>query len=746
MNNDNIINPEIISVGEYKILYTYEYAPNSNPKSRTDDWVYRDDLVKSVNNAEVKYLVDLKCTINWQEIGKSINSISFLMPRDEAKLGDIFLTSPYGLIKKNRTGVGATTLELNSPRNSIIVVPTKALAYNKAKNSKVKIKGKEKYRVQYVGGAITGFKTSNIEDYLSDPDIIHKKFLVVADSLPKLLEAIGEENYKDYFFMVDEIDSYQYDGNYRPALEKVIDYYFKFPSTKRCLVSATVGEFSNSKIEEEPIINVAFNQPKPRTITLLHTNNVIATTVKQIQATIAQCPDEKILIAYNLVKRGIIPIIENLDETLRKECAILCSTTSKAYAGDYYTEIIGEKLSNKITFMTCTYFVGVDISEGFHLISISDSDYSHTLLSEDKLEQIAGRCRDTAGLLSETIIYKSRNKIDKKQFTEKSLHNLKKKIIKDSLLLADFTNTIPLLKNTYPELNENWLSRLNMDAIIENSLKSYYNTQRVRLIRQDIDDIFRPAYFNIDNLLIQFKLLNTLYRSKENLLQSLMNSCNNIVDFQELTEVEERISKEIQELINERNIRVEQDEIENIILQFKNIDSLEGSNTLAKGLKMTSTDNGKTFIDRFLELQAYLPFDKLTLMLPQYKTKHKYDKFYNSVIFWTLSDNHHLKGMIRERLPLNTPMIGDQIREILNSILMSVWGFKEIKTNKEAFGYLDIFCKKSNRKKSRNKELENYYIIESYDVNNFNIEPLKIIEANIDVKELFRFPKDVLTK
>lgn len=743
---NNIINPEIISFGKYKILYTYENVPNLNPRALNEDWVYKDDLVRSVNNAEVKYLVDLKCKITWQVIGESIACISFLMPRDEAKLGDIFLTSPYGLIKKNRTGVGATTLELNSPRSSIIVVPTKALAYNKAKNSKIKIKGEEKYKIQYVGGAITGFKIPTIEKYLSDPDITHKKFLVVADSLPKLLNTIREENYKDYFFMVDEIDSYQYDGSYRPALEDVIDYYFKFPSTKRCLVSATVGGFSNAKIEEEPVINVAFNQPKPRNITLLHTNNVIATIVKHIKATIEQYPNDKILIAYNLVKRGIIPIIESFDEALRKECAILCSTTSKAYAGNYYTEIIGGKLSNKITFMTCTYFVGVDISERFHLISISDSDYSHTLLSEDKLEQIAGRCRDSEGVLSETIIYKSRNKIDNKQFSTNSLRNLKDKIIKESKLLADFTNTIPVLKNIYPELNENWLRRINMDSIIINSLKSYYNTQKVKLIRKNIDSNFQPAYLNIDNILIQFKLLNTLYSSKERLFDSLKKNGNEIVDFQDLIENEERISQDIQDGIKDYVTAVETDEIENIIEELSEGNSLDEKASIAFKLKITSTNNAKTFIDRFLELQAYLPFDKLTSMLPQYKTKYQYDKFYNSVIFWALSDNHHLKGIVKERLPLNIPMIGDQIREKLNSILMSALGFKEIKTNKEAFSYLAIFCKKSDRKKSRNKEFENHYIIDGYDVNNFNIEPLKIIEANIDIRELFRFHKDVLTK
>ena len=72
---------------------------------------------------------------------------------------------------------------------------------------------------------------------------------------------IGEEHFKDYFIMFDEIDSYQYDSYYRPKMEESFDYYFKFPKKQRCLVSATIGNFSNPLIKEEPIINI--KSPKP---------------------------------------------------------------------------------------------------------------------------------------------------------------------------------------------------------------------------------------------------------------------------------------------------------------------------------------------------------------------------------------------------------------------------------------------------------------------------------------------------
>lgn len=55
--------------------------------------------------------------------------LTLLYPR--AKLGGIFTTLPYGIVKKSVPGIGATTLALNQPRDTIIVLPTKKLAYQK---------------------------------------------------------------------------------------------------------------------------------------------------------------------------------------------------------------------------------------------------------------------------------------------------------------------------------------------------------------------------------------------------------------------------------------------------------------------------------------------------------------------------------------------------------------------------------------------------------------------------------------
>ena len=99
----NINDSSMISIGKYEILFSS---------------IGEDREVQYLNNAVVKSNINLQFKIIYKD-KSSISSVSFLMPSDDDKLSNVFSTIPYGLIKKNRTGVGATTLELNSKRNSL---------------------------------------------------------------------------------------------------------------------------------------------------------------------------------------------------------------------------------------------------------------------------------------------------------------------------------------------------------------------------------------------------------------------------------------------------------------------------------------------------------------------------------------------------------------------------------------------------------------------------------------------------
>ena len=243
------------------------------------------------NGATIETFNDEKNPVRYEidddDTHKRINCVRLIF-HERKKLGDIFNHLPYGVIKKNIPGIGATTLALQQLSHTIIVVPTRALAYAKYVTGYNNNKTKNRYL--YVGSDINECRKptdEQIYEYLTqkvDPGT-YKKIIVVADSLgrvmkqiqyiedaPSRLAKVIEKHWEEthtpmeissedlyshslrWYLMVDEIDSYQSDGVFRPAMENVIDYYFTFPERQRCLVSATIRPFSNPQLQEAPVI------------------------------------------------------------------------------------------------------------------------------------------------------------------------------------------------------------------------------------------------------------------------------------------------------------------------------------------------------------------------------------------------------------------------------------------------------------------------------------------------------------
>lgn len=714
----------IVSIGRYEILYAT--APYYDEKSKEVEDI---QTIQYLNNAHVRYNeVYLHYEIDWKEKGKSINAINFTMPKGKRHLQDVFVTTPHGLIKKNRTGIGATTLELNSPRNSIIVVPTRALAYGKAISSKIEGES-DKYRVLYVGGNITGFVVPEISDYLMDSSIRYKKFIVVADSLPRLLHIIGEEHYKDYFLMIDEIDSYQYDCSYRPNMENVMDYYFQFPVSHRCLVSATIGEFSNKNIIEEPVINVQFDNSQSRNINLIHTDNAEIRLKKLIEEIATANPDDKILIAYNSVK-GCATIINSLNDNLKSECAILCSSKNEEIT-EYYSDIVEDRLPKRITFMTCTYFVGVDITERFHLITAINVSKPYTILSTDKLQQIAGRCRHPEGLLSETIIYTTKNN------NNEIPTNLQEQVLEDAEALATFGNLYSKLKNKFPK-SYYFTNELIEKDFIETTAKRYFGSSPVKLIRKNSDGIFVPSYFNIDFVRIQVDLLGRLYSTPNNLIDALKSEghtveVNNYIENEDIPlEIRMQTDEDFQEATLLQR--------EDLIARLQEEETIEARERLARNMMMQRCSRQNSlFLEHFVELQKYIPFDLLIEKLGEYDNNVDYNRFYNYVIFWTLEDTHPLKVTIQENFPVNELFTGAQLTEKFNIIYSGLLNYPNL-TPKQAIPLIKNFCTLSERTSMRinGKPVGAYRIL---NLNPFGLEgePLQRISAKTSVTHLLRF-------
>lgn len=161
---------------------------------------------------------------------------------DKTYLAEIMDTLPSGvLLNKGVTGCGGTYVELNSKRNSIILVPTIELAKNKYKDG---------YLIVY--GKVTD---SEITKYINS-DIKYKKIIGTYDSLKKLI-SINHNFFDNYFLLIDEyhilFNAYSYRNEAISYILNVYKYFQDF-----CFMTAT--PLNNDIILEEikhlPIINI----------------------------------------------------------------------------------------------------------------------------------------------------------------------------------------------------------------------------------------------------------------------------------------------------------------------------------------------------------------------------------------------------------------------------------------------------------------------------------------------------------
>ena len=586
-------------------------------------------------------------------VGEAPNKVTGIFANKKHLLSNYLTKMPHGLVDKKIPGIGATTLEINSKRNSIIVFPTKALAYSKHSKHP---------NTLYVGSEIKGEKekvtNQQIEEYLAKDG--YKKLLVVADSLGRLLGIIGK-NYKDYFLMIDEIDVLQTDNNFRPQLENVIDYYLMFPLKNRCMVTATMKEFINPLLKKECKFSITWIYNARRDVKLLHTNNTTQTVIEEI----ISHPRDKIFIAYNSILQ-IQNILSTLDEETRKECAILCSEASIKEAGEYFAPKLGDNdtLPARINFATCCYFTGIDIEDSYHLITVSDVRRSHSMLTLDRMTQIHGRCRKDNGVLSETIIYNTLGYVSVMESMEKytaTLLNKAQKVLKvlesaDTISQGDYTLTD--------------LFAIIKEAIREKAQERIAGNELINLTRKDVYGKDVPAYLNIDYIIERTELYASYFMPET--LKEVLRKQVKIISYKSLNyDVSpeqssiEKANKDAQNKLTESYI---QEAINNI--KLLSTTGQLNDNTLYSYTRHCRSKT-KIFLERFIKLYRYVDLDSLLHQLWEIRTSNNlaFKNFNNTVMYWALDEEHPFKVAIRRSFTLNKSYSASEIQEILTPIV-----------------------------------------------------------------------------
>ena len=586
------------------------------------------------------------------------NKAAIHLKNDEYWLNDVLKVLPFGLIDKQITGIGATTLEIESPRNSIIVTPTKALAYNKHK--------KHHKTTIYVGSAIDDtpdVTNQQIAKYLNNKKLKYKKLLVVADSLPRVINTMLESNkklYTNFFLLVDEIDVLQSDSNYRPKLEIVIDYYFRFKKQNRCLISATINEFSLPELKKEFYTVISKEQPQ-RNILLLCTDNINLKVYDRIMELYSKYPDEKILVAYNSIT-NILQIIKLLDEKMQQECGLLCSDASQTEAGEYYTLIKNDKLEKKITFMTSTYFNGIDIDDKCHLITVSNSVKNYSRLSANRLTQIFGRCRN--GVWSDTIIYNIRH-----YDTEENIGTYRKRLLHRAGKIIDLLKAAEAMQKDDENITD-LFKRIRHLIVEKADERILNNVSAYKLTRNNIDDEPKISHFNIDALFMELETYLFYYSDSEQ-LHNYLNNTHKVTfeeDYQEENEAQKAIKKEVKKDLKAKEQTRLDKAREKLMSECFNDGNFDKD---AFDILIKKSNTLETIYYRRIKLHCDFfdtPYLSELLANSEKYNKKAYRNLKNALSFQALDQNHPFKKQVLDTFTHGNKYISTEITEILNSI------------------------------------------------------------------------------
>ena len=461
--------------------------------------------------------------------------------------------------------------------------------------------------------------------------------------------------------MIDEVDVLQTDNNFRPQLENVIDYYCIFPSKNRCMVTATMKEFSNPLLKKECKFSITWTYNARRDVKLLHTNNITQTVTEEI----ISHPIEKIFIAYNSILQ-IRNIITSLDEETRKECAILCSEASIKEAGEYFAPKLGDNdtLPARINFATCCYFTGIDIEDSYHLITVSDVRRSHSMLTLDRMTQIHGRCRKVNGILSETIIYNTLGYVSVMESMEKytaTLLDKAQKVVKvlesaDTISQGDYTLTD--------------LFAIIKEAIREKAQERIAGNELINLIRRNVDGKYVPAYLNIDYIIERTELYATYFMPET--LKEVLGKQVKIISYKSLSydvpPEQSNIEKANKDAQNKLTDSYIQEAIDNI--KVLSTTGQLNDNTLYSYTRHCRSKT-KIFLERFIKLYRYVDLDSLLHQLWESRTSNSvvFKNLNNTVMYWALDEEHPFKVAIRRSFTLNKSYSASEIQEILAPIV-----------------------------------------------------------------------------
>ena len=376
-------------------------------------------------------------------------------------LSDVMDKIPSNCILSKRIpGCGATTLELDTNRSSIIVVPNVPVIVSKC----------NKY--PNLLGVYEGVNIGKIINYLNNNRT--RKIMTTPESLCKVksaCERCGINIYTNFFLLMDECHQLVKDVDYRTDIVTPMNDFFRFNC--KALVSATPIEFSDPRFKESgfEVVEITADYDYRQEITVTHTYNIAKAVGEYLEShngTICFFINSAVVI-YSIMKH-----FDLLKDSV-VYCAPKCRNKLKAEYDftNAHTEWSADTMK-RYNFFTGRFYTAFDLELPYKpdLVMLTDPfNAEYTILDvETDCIQICGRFRN--GINSATHIYrvnpeiivKSREQVEWEisahEFAYTTINTLYNSAdSKESRFAFDSAlRTLPFRKFQYEDFTKNWFA------------------------------------------------------------------------------------------------------------------------------------------------------------------------------------------------------------------------------------------------------------------------------------------------
>ena len=317
------------------------------------------------------------------------------------------------ILSKRVPGCGATTLELKTNRNSIIIVPNVPVIQSKEKKE------------PYPKGVYEDVTVSEVVTYLKEN--IRYKIMTTPESFGKIKVACEKCNiniYSEFFLLMDECHQLVKDVDYRNFIVLPMADFFKFKN--KAMVSATPLGFSDPRLKKFETLEVRADYDYQQEITVINAYN----TTKAIGEYLESHQNGTVCFFVNSINQ-IYSIMRHFK--LLEDSTVYCAPKSvtKLKEGYDFTNAYKEwsaETMKRYNFFTGRFFSAFDLELTYKpdLVMITDPYLSpYTMLDVDTdCIQICGRFR--YGISSATHIYRVNPEIcvKSKEQVEQDIHDL----------------------------------------------------------------------------------------------------------------------------------------------------------------------------------------------------------------------------------------------------------------------------------------------------------------------------------